>query len=110
MIEYDIDVKPVQDKLSKILEKIEAVKTREMPVEFLDWQAEDLNRRLPRIDERTPTTVMTKIHEKTGSYRLVRVAGRRRRVRTRSRPILRPVLFQELCQRMRRMLGTISWR
>jgi hypothetical protein len=108
-IEYDI--KPIQDRLDDMLKKIEDVKASHMPQEFLNWQGEDLNRRVPRIDQQTAITVMTYIRERAASTRLVQVAGRKRRVRMRIRPILRPILFQELCYRMSRMLGSkLTWR
>jgi hypothetical protein len=108
IIEYDLG--PIQDRLTKMLEKIERTKSDYMPQEFLNWQAEDLNRGQPRLDQKTPISVMTYIRERAASYQLRRVAGKKRRIRMRARPILRPILFEKLCHRMSRMLENyVSW-
>jgi hypothetical protein len=111
MIEVESDPKPAQDRFENMLMNIADVKAKHMAEEFLAWQGEDLNRASPRIDERTPISVMTKVAERKASYRLINVQGRKRRVRTRIRPILRPVLFQRLCARMADMMKKyLTWR
>jgi len=105
------DVTPFQDKVRDMIRKLEETRRQEMPAEFLNWQAEDLNRRQPRIDQQTDKAVMTYIRERTASYKLQKVEGKKKRVRQRNRPILRPLLFNELCYRMSRMLGEkLTWR
>jgi hypothetical protein len=107
----DFDITPFQEKVTGMIRKLEETRQREMPTEFMNWQSEDLNRRQPRIDQQTEKAVMTYIRERTGSYKLQKVEGKKRKVKQRSRPILRPMLFERLCIRMSDMLESkLTWR
>lgn len=110
-MKIDFDISPFQEKITGMIDKLETARMKEMPTEFINWQSEDLNRRQPRIDQQTEKSVMTYIRERTGSYTLRKVEGKTRKVKQRSRPILRPLLFERLCIRMSDMLERVaSWR
>jgi hypothetical protein len=110
-MKIDFDITPFQEAVTGMIRKLEDARKQEMPSEFLNWQSEDLNRRQPRIDQQTDKTVTTYIRERRGSYKLQKVEGKKRRVTQRSRPILRPILFERLCIRMSDMLeNKLTWR
>ena len=101
---------------------------------YLDWQANDLNRKRPRTDV-SANTVATSIFNrggprilmtKTKRAKVLRAAkakyrrrqkmspwkpakARTRKVRA-SRPILRPFLLEKLRDRMRNVLFSIKWQ
>jgi len=112
-----------------LLQQFEAMQNRvaeldqKVPEVFLDWQREDMNRKFPRIDERTggqdaSMTATTLIYPRSRRSRptsntLGRSTNRKqsRRVLGGKRPILRPFLVEMLFARMVEMCReSIKWR
>ena len=92
--------------------------------ELFNWQAEDMRRRYPEVEEPDPWTSVTHVYprsRKSGQRHTVpraRMGARRRpllRVRPQSpgakRPLLRPALFEKLAERMQRLMEEkLTWR
>jgi hypothetical protein len=85
----------------------------QMSATFVTWQTEDMHRHYPKVDG-APPAISTEIFPRS---RLVRRRTESRSARRRSiiaagrgsptaghRPILRPELFEKLCERMRDMM------
>ena len=89
-----------------------------LPDVFLDWQREDMNRKFPKIDEQSFLSATTLVYPRSRRTRTSRprTGGgtqrkRPRRVTGVKRPILRPVLVQQLFSRMTAMCReAIEWR
>ena len=91
---------------------------QKLPSVFLDWQREDMNRQFPKIDEHKRLSVTTLVYPRSRRKRTERPrtsgSGNRkaaRPVRGVKRPILRPVLVQQLFTRMTTMCReALEWR
>lgn len=121
------NLKEVYELLGDMRDKVDAL----MPIagngdisrEFFNWQAEDMRRRYPEVEEPDPHQVVARIYPRSRKERVREASvsrGRRKRrplVRIRrvrgssNRPILRPVLFEKLADRMARMMEErLTWR
>ena len=94
---------------------------QQLPDVFLAWQREDMNRKFPKVDEQGVLSVTTFIYPRS---RLTRRSGgkgggkeTRKRARVAAgrpgakRPILRPVLVEQLFERMVTMCReAIEWQ
>src|SRR5262245_19275842 len=98
-----------------------------MAEEFVKWQRQDMRRTYPNFDIVDPKTIATSIWPRSRAsaryYRRKQIAQqnkgpRQKRIvikstgRTKSkRPILRPILFDKLCERMAALMEkVITWR
>jgi hypothetical protein len=96
----------------------------EVPVEFFNWQAEDVHRAAPwlkrtgrkgsRVKNRHYVTIFRPHSGKSMDYRK-RVRPRTKKARLRRRrhgvtgPILRPMLSDELMARLSALLDKVKW-
>ena len=107
----------------KLLQQFEDAQKRVLDLEnklpdvFLDWQREDMNRKFPKIDERSGLSATTLIYPRSRRKRTSRPRtgkGERkqaRRVTGTTRPILRPELVEQLFARMVTMCKeAIEWQ
>jgi len=100
----------MQERINKLDDKLPAV--------FLDWQREDMKRKFPKVDESGWMSVTTLVYPRSRRSRGPRVskgtATRRnapRRIAGVKRPILRPVLVEQLFSRMKTMcMEAIEWQ
>jgi len=92
---------------------------QKLPSVFLDWQTEDMNRQFPKIDEHKRLSVTTLVYPRSRRKRTERPrtsgSGSNRKAARRvsgvKRPILRPVLVQQLFTRMTAMCReALEWR
>lgn len=96
-----------------------------MSLELFNWQAEDMRRRYPEVEEPDPWTAVAHIYPRSRKQRPTRPRARGQGRATRrpmlhirrpkmsgaKRPILRPELFEKLCDRMQRVMEEkIRWR
>jgi len=118
-----IEVKVESENLLKAFDDMQkrvSELNQKLPETFLEWQAEDMNRRFPKVDEQAPLSVTTYIYPRS---RLTRQKGQsgggaaRKRARVAAgrpgakRPILRPILVEQLFARMVAMCKeAIQWR
>jgi hypothetical protein len=102
MITVELNVDRILDSMTNMISEIENTKTTYVPETFMEWQLEDMNRIKPNI---------TKVDTVSYSTRLWRVAIRRRRIRRRAGPILRPSMYELLCVRMMTMMqAKLKWQ
>ena len=112
----------VIEKFDKMLERVERLDV-EMRFTAMDWQRDDLNRDFPAVDVGNNTVSMTIPSRSRTWARRKKILARRaraqkqRRQRGRfikkggARPILRPLMFDKLCERMREMMkDKLQWR
>jgi hypothetical protein len=133
---YDIEVHVDLSKLDKRLEGIIndiAVFPPKMAQELTDWQVEDMHRKYPntslegnvattgiwprsrglgatlqRLTFHTRRAIRRRLHH---GFRAVRTAALLRKNPASYRPILRPILFAQLCDRMLKLLDEqITWK
>jgi hypothetical protein len=115
MLHVSIDVSAVLARFDAVAERLEHFGPNDMPAELTEWQREDMNRKFPSTempDERTAFTRIwprSRLSDQRRVVRRPRRAGRPLRVlRTAApagnRPILRPSLFERLCERMAALL------
>ena len=113
------------DAEGRIERAIEKMKVVPVPAELTAWQSEDMRRRYPETDTINPTTAMTTIYPRSRrdanwlkrkravirrGVTPVRRGPATRIVAPSNRPILRPMLFYRLRERMRLMLvREASW-
>jgi hypothetical protein len=121
----------VKVEADALLKQFDDVQTRinemytGLPQVFLDWQREDMNRKYPTIDAQTGRQMSSEWSVTTLIYprsRRARTSGPnnkgkatnrkpQRRVVGTKRPILRPVLVDQLFDRMKRLCReAIEWR
>jgi hypothetical protein len=109
------DTSKVEKMLGNMLFQLKAFPSK-MKDEMLAWQADDMNRKSPRAKYSLHRRrVSTKIYprgrhhyeKKTRNYPAHRRRGHRRHWST--RPILRPVLYDEFRARMTKLFGEIGW-
>ena len=94
-----------------------------MSLELFNWQAEDMRRQFPEVEEPDPWTAVAHIYPRSRKERVRQPAHTRARrmrrpllrVRRQSpgakRPILRPILFERLCARMQTLMEEkLTWR
>lgn len=111
-LEFTLDAATFQNKLDALIERVDDL-PKTMPQEFIEWQRDDWNRHMPEARETGDKTVETIIHargKRSIGYRvpphLKGVKQPKRVVRSHGRrPVLRPEMFDKLCERMRRLIG-----
>jgi len=108
------DTSAATARLDKMIGKLQALPISD---ELVAWQREDMKRRFPNVEAPNPTYATTSIwprsrKKKATRGRVVRRAkpllrGKATRVSgtVGKHPILRPELFQKLCDRMRAMMA-----
>lgn len=109
----------------KLLQQFEDMQKRvaelnqKLPEVFLDWQREDMNRKFPKVDEQTGLSVTTLVYPRSRRKRASKPSGggkstarkQPRRVAGGKRPILRPILVEQLFDRMKEMCReAIEWQ
>ena len=122
----EVDAAGVLKQLDALTKNIGGLE-QQMPVEFFNWQAEDMHRHYPKVED-AGNSASTLIHPRSTRKRsrlkarlksLVgggqpvrrRVVIRRPAVVGAHRPILRPELYELLKKRMHDMLmETAKWR
>jgi hypothetical protein len=94
----------------------------EMAEELTEWQTKDMRRRYPNteLNGKTaetsiwPTSRIAHLKSKTGMHKTrfkSRTSGAIRKGSGSSRPILRPILFDKLVERMAKLMEEhLSWR
>jgi len=100
----------MQERVNKLDDKL--------PQVFLDWQREDMKRKYPAVDQSSWMSVTTLVYPRSRRPRQARTGGGRtnnrkaqRRVIGVKRPILRPVLVEQLFTRMKAMcMEAIEWQ
>lgn len=89
-----------------------------LPDVFLEWQREDMNRKFPKVDEKSGLSVTTYVYPRSRRKRVRKSSGGKstvrkqaRRVTGTARPILRPELVEQLFERMKKMCEeAIEWQ
>lgn len=108
----------------KLLQQFEDMQKRvsgldqKLPEVFLEWQREDMNRKFPKVDEHSGLSVTTYVYPRSRKKRVGRSGGGKKpgarrvaRVVGAPRPILRPVLVEQLFERMKEMCEeAIEWQ
>jgi hypothetical protein len=122
VIEVEMNVEQLNKKFDALIDRIKDL-PRTVPVELTAWQNDDMRRARPNTDaagDQASTMIWPRSRLELEGKRppraryLRRNAGRRRgppqpRGRS-SRPILRPELFEKLCERMMALLKrTMKW-
>jgi hypothetical protein len=113
-----------EERVEKMLNKLQVVP---VPAELTAWQTEDMHRKIPNTETINPTAALTMIYPRSRTQLVAKKGAPIRRstwnkprvvqrYRTggiqhvSTRPILRPELFQKLCERMSRMLSReLKW-
>ena len=109
MIEYQLDLSPLMDRLNGIVQKMQTFGSQSMPQEMTDWQQQDLNRKQPRTYTPSPVEAWTDIWSRVAMPITGVGKGRRRMVSIR-RPILRPQLMDSFHQReITRLDKEVDW-
>jgi len=122
MIEISVDTSRVVKLLDGAVESLDELNEK-VTTEFVTWQRTDMRRTYPNVDRLSEDTVETKIWPRSrltkqnlSRRHRQRATGIHKGVVVHSRggtpaPILRPTLFDKLCQRMRGILaGLIPWQ
>jgi len=114
------EVKVESENLLKQFEDVQKRVTEldaKLPEVFLDWQREDMKRQFPKVDEHKGLSVTTLVYPRSRKSRPYRPVGKgtkrkpQRRVVGVHRPILRPVLVEQLFDRMKEMCReAIEWQ
>jgi hypothetical protein len=115
MLHISIDVAPLLERFERMEERIAGFGSVDMPTELTEWQEEDMNRRYPNTVVPDSKTALTHIwprsrlserrsYERTRERRRRPSLSRAPAFRGGTRPILRPELFERLCQRMAALL------
>ena len=113
----------VKVESEKLLQQFDDMQTRvtelgqKLPQVFLDWQREDMNRKFPKVDEHSGLSVTTLVYPRSRRKRVRKSSSGKstnrkpqRRVVGTTRPILRPVLVDQLFDRMKEMCReAIEW-
>jgi hypothetical protein len=108
----------------KLLQQFEDMQKRvseldqKLPDVFLEWQREDMNRKFPKVDEKSGLSVTTYVYPRSRRKRVNNGGSKgkakrkqARRVTGTPRPILRPVLVEQLFERMKQMCEeAIEWQ
>jgi hypothetical protein len=95
----------LQHAFDRMTETIDEFGRKHMPEGLMEWQIKDMRRKYPNMDIVDDKTVVTRIWPT--SRRNMAKPGYRRS----TRPILREVLFETLCQRMSNLMeNEIQWR
>jgi hypothetical protein len=118
-LEILIETDAAEARITKMLSTLQAVP---IPAELTAWQAEDMKRTRPHTEVFNPTAAWTMIYpraraalvKRTQSLKVKPVrrgkATRIQRPATGHRPILRPELFDKLCERMRALMEReVKW-
>lgn len=119
-----VNLKEIQEMVGGMRDKIDAFApiggNSPMSQELFNWEAEDMRRHYPEVEEPDPWTAVAHIYPRSRRERPKRPAARARRrpllrIRRQSpgakRPILRPALFERLCERMQRLMEEkLTWR
>lgn len=113
----------VKVESEKLLTQFEDVQKRvtelnqQLPRVFLDWQREDMNRKYPKVDEHSGLSVTTLVYPRSRKPRVKKSSSGKSNARKAprrvagKRPILRPVLVEQLFDRMKDMcVEAIEWR
>jgi hypothetical protein len=124
---FDVDTSSLTKKLDAYEQQVEALK-QAMPAELADWQVEDMGRKYPDTEVADDSTAYTMIYPRSRlpskwKRPLQRLVGQMRARRgtkvyrphlprvPSTRPILRPELFDKLCERMNALLDkAMQWR
>jgi hypothetical protein len=124
-----VNLKEVYELVGDMRDKIDAFAPiggdSAMSLELFNWQAEDMRRQFPEVEEPDPWTAVAHIYprsRKDRPHQPARPHARARRARRpllrirrqspgAKRPILRPILFDRLCARMQRLMEEkLTWR
>lgn len=121
-----VNLKEVQEMIGGMRDKLDAFApiggNSAMSLELFNWEAEDMRRRYPEVEEPDPWTAVAHIYPRSRKDRPKQPISRARRsrrpllrIRRQSpgakRPILRPALFEKLCERMQRLMEEkLTWR
>jgi hypothetical protein len=131
MITITADTSAVTKAIEGAIAGLEDLKP-EIPVELTNWQIEDMRRQFPNTETPDENTAETDIWPRsrssaahrpstgiaigrprgTGGRRIAapRIVNKGEVIHS-ARPILRPELFQKLCERMRALLASaVPWR
>lgn len=106
-----VDGDSIKATLDMMIENIQKCK-KSIPSEFLEWQAEDMNRKSPEVDVSDNETSTDIYRRSFRRRRMILSAKPRRRtaIVVSSRPILRPELLESFHKRMiNLMIETIQW-
>ena len=124
-LEFDIEMDSLTESVDDMVATVDGLMQNQVYSEFVEWQEQDMKRKYPSITPEGLNSVHTMIyprsrlsHRRKGAWRFARKGGRAKPKYGRrgrhfipsKRPILRPILFKQLCDRMLKMLGEISWR
>ena len=117
-VQITIDVVKAEERIGGMLEKLAVLP---VAAELTAWQREDMNRRYPNTEEINQTTALTLIwprsrrqvaRQNRAPRRKPLLRGRATRIAKPAgdRPILRPELFDRLCERMSAMMAReLQW-
>jgi hypothetical protein len=115
MLHVSIDVSAALGRFDALAERLEHFGPNDMPAELTEWQREDMNRQYPNTEMPDARTAFTRIWPRSRLSDQRRVVRRPRRTGrplpvlraaagAGDRPILRPSLFERLCERMAALL------
>ena len=114
-----VNLSEVEETIANMKDEIGKFASSEMTQEFVDWQTEDMKRTYPNTTDEGASSIFTLIWPRSRKARPYKPRVRRtikaplpRLVRAPGeRPILRPELFDQLCQRMlAAMVKALSWQ
>lgn len=120
MFSISFDAGAAMDTLSSMIDEQLKTLPNEMKQELVDWQVEDMHRHFPKVDG-DDSEVYTMIYPRSQLTRIKNIPSSAKVIRRRSRvaigrsggvkrPILRPVLYDQLKSRMEEMLKeTLQW-
>jgi hypothetical protein len=117
-LKVDFDPGPVLRHLDEIERQAEELRAA-IPVEFADWQEQDMNRQRAQsrtIDNERPTgnfvrsstviwpTSRRRVKRRRRAIRKLKKAGQHERIVVSTRPVLRPMLLARFKDRFRNLL------
>lgn len=123
-LDIDIDAEKVMETIGDMLDKLEGFYAQDMFEEFVEWQSADMKRKYPSMVPEPVDSIYTMVYPRSrlskrrakfaAKFFKMRQKGRRkafRRIVAGKRPILRPILFRMLQQRMRNLMELrLRWR
>jgi hypothetical protein len=116
MLSISVDASAVEQQFSEMTNSL-AEFEHEMRQEFITWQSDDMNRKRPQASE-TPNGVETIVFPRSNRPRLgyyryrpgKKLLLKRPPIKGQRQPILRPILYERLCERMRELMSReLSW-
>ena len=115
MLTFSLDSSGLDRRIDDMRERLKKLGAQDIQDEMFNWQAEDMHRKRPRVRgfRKRATTIIRphSVAEMKREHRAMLRAKRRKGGfhHLSTRPILRPELYERLCQRMRALLATVSW-